>query len=49
LNPAWAAGGERFELKQGDVLSSQGNQVHSYGNESQDNSVLFSVVTLAPV
>jgi transcriptional regulator with XRE-family HTH domain len=43
------AGGERFELKQGDVLSFQGDQAHSYGNESQNNAVLFSVVTLAPV
>ena len=43
------AGGERFELKDGDVLSFQGDQAHSYRNESRTKAVLFSVVTLAPV
>ena len=43
------AGGERFELNQGDVLSFQGDQAHSYRNESKSDTVLFSVVTLAPL
>jgi transcriptional regulator with XRE-family HTH domain len=43
------AGGERFEIKQGDVLSFQGDQAHSYRNESRSALVLFSVVTLAPL
>jgi len=44
----WAAG-ERFELNPGDVLSFQGDQAHSYTNESQKAAILFSVVTLAPL
>ncbi len=44
----WAAG-ERFELAPGDVLSFQGDQAHSYTNESQKEAILFSVVTLAPL
>ena len=43
------AGGERFELHSGDVLSFQGDQKHSYGNESRRDAILFSVVTLSPV
>ena len=43
------AGGEKFELKDGDVLSFQGDQAHSYRNESRTKAILFSVVTLAPV
>ena len=43
----WASG-ERFELQEGDVLSFQGDQAHSYRNESRKTAVLFSVVTLSP-
>jgi len=43
------AGGEKFELQEGDVLSFQGDQAHSYRNDSRKQAVLFSVVTLSPV
>jgi transcriptional regulator with XRE-family HTH domain len=41
--------GEKHELGPGDVAAFQGDQPHSYGNESEIPAVGFSVVALAPV
>lgn len=42
------AGGERYELGFGDVVSYQGDQPHSYWNEGNTTAVGFSVVAIAP-
>lgn len=43
----WAAG-ERHDLGPGDVLAFQGDQAHSYHNDTARPAVGFSVVTLVP-
>jgi transcriptional regulator with XRE-family HTH domain len=43
------AGGERYDLRQGDVCTFRGDLPHSYRNEGQGTAVGFSVVTLAPI
>ncbi|MBR59194.1 MAG: DNA-binding protein [Myxococcales bacterium] len=43
------AGGDRFELRAGDVVAFQGDQKHSYSNESAEVAVAFSVVALVPI